>query len=147
MRRDIGFIFQMHNLFDALSAYENVKMAAQLGNGALGEMRQRCAGILERLGLGHRSDHKPRFLSGGERQRVAIARALVGGPAIVLADEPTGNLDSTTGADIIELLLELNAGGSTIVVITHDTALADRMPRRVDVLDGHIVRDTAAVRP
>jgi putative ABC transport system ATP-binding protein len=100
---------------------------------------------LTTVGLDGRAGYRPNTLSGGQRQRVAIARALVGGPAIVLADEPTGNLDSATGESIVALLLELNRQGSTIIVITHDHGLADRMPRRVDVLDGRIVADTARV--
>ncbi len=98
VRRGIGFVFQMHNLFDALTAYENVKMAMQLGHEPPSEMRRRGIGILERLGLGHRIDYKPRFLSGGERQRVAIARALVNRPRLILADEPTAALDRDFGA-------------------------------------------------
>ena len=99
VRRDIGFVFQMHNLFDALTAYENVKMAMQLGHERPDAMRRRGTEILERLGLGHRIDYKPRMLSGGERQRVAIARALVNGPRLVLADEPTAALDREFGQE------------------------------------------------
>jgi putative ABC transport system ATP-binding protein len=106
IRRDIGFIFQMHNLFDALSAFENVKMAAQLGDTPPAEMRRRGTGILERLGLGHRIDYKPRFLSGGERQRVAIGRALVNHPRLVLADEPTAALDKNSTVNVINLLAD-----------------------------------------
>ncbi len=142
VRRDIGFIFQMHNLFDALSAYENVKMAAQLGNGALGEMRQRCAGILERLGLGHRIDHKPRFLSGGERQRVAIGRALVNQPRLILADEPTAALDKDLTMNVINLLKQTTIDyGAAVMMVTHDHRIIDSADRLVHMVDGRIMSD------
>jgi putative ABC transport system ATP-binding protein len=102
--------------------------------------------VLEGVGLGRRLGHRPAQLSGGERQRVAIARALVGRPAVVLADEPTGNLDSATGHEILELLWELNRGGATIVVITHNHEIAGRMPRRVEIRDGLIVHDDRVSR-
>ena len=142
VRRDIGFIFQMHNLFDALSAYENVKMAAQLANGALGETRQRCAGILERLGLGHRIDHKPRFLSGGERQRVAIGRALVNHPRLILADEPTAALDKDSTMNVIHLLKQTTIDyGAAVMMVTHDHRIIDSADRLVHMVDGRIVSD------
>jgi putative ABC transport system ATP-binding protein len=110
------------------------------------ERHRRADEALERVGLAHRATFKPTKLSGGERQRVAIARALVGRPAIVLADEPTGNLDSSTGASIMQLIHELNAGGATIIMITHDAGLADQLPRQIRVLDGQVVSDTGRDR-
>jgi putative ABC transport system ATP-binding protein len=142
VRRDIGFIFQMHNLFDALSAYENVKIAAQLANGELGNMRQRCTGILERLGLGHRIDHKPRFLSGGERQRVAIGRALVNQPKLILADEPTAALDKDSTMNVINLLKQTTIDyGAAVMMVTHDHRIIDSADRLVHMVDGRIMSD------
>jgi putative ABC transport system ATP-binding protein len=142
VRRDIGFIFQMHNLFDALSAYENVKMAAQLGDAAPGEMRQRSVGILERLGLGHRVDHKPRFLSGGERQRVAIGRALVNNPRLILADEPTAALDKDSTMNVIALLKQTTIDyGAAVMMVTHDHRIIDSADRLVHMVDGRIMSD------
>ncbi len=134
----LGFVFQSFHLLHKLSATDNVATGL-LYRGVSGrERKRRAQQALKQVGLGHRLKALPPTLSGGERQRVAIARAIVGRPALVLADEPTGNLDTTTGSGIIELLSELNDGGATIVVITHNTELADRMPRRVDVRDGRI---------
>jgi putative ABC transport system ATP-binding protein len=142
VRRDIGFIFQMHNLFDALSAYENVKMAAQLGDWPPAEMRQRGAGILERLGLGHRIDYKPRFLSGGERQRVAIGRALVNRPRLILADEPTAALDKDSTMNVINLLKQQTIEhGSAVMMVTHDHRIIDSADRLVHMVDGRIMSD------
>jgi putative ABC transport system ATP-binding protein len=139
--RSIGFVFQQFFLAEHSTALENVADGLLYAGVEAGERRQRAAEALARVGLAHRVASRPTMMSGGERQRVAIARAIVGRPAIVLADEPTGNLDSATGASVLELLLRLNADGATIVMITHDGNLASRLPRRVHVLDGRIVED------
>jgi putative ABC transport system ATP-binding protein len=142
--RSIGFVFQQFFLSEHTTVLENVADGLLYGGVRPAERRERAAEALARVGLADRAGFRPSKLSGGQRQRVAIARALVGRPAIVLADEPTGNLDSTTGATIIELLHELNADGATILVITHDSGLAAQLPRRLQVLDGRIVADSAA---
>jgi len=141
-RRHVGFIFQMHNLFDALSAYENVMMAMQLGHRDAADMRPRGTAILERLGLGHRIDHKPRSLSGGERQRVAIARALVNRPNLVLADEPTAALDRESAGKVVDLLKETTVEhGATVVMVTHDHRIIEKADRLVHMVDGRIASD------
>jgi putative ABC transport system ATP-binding protein len=142
--REIGFVFQQFFLAEHATARENVADGLLYAGVPAAERYRRADEALERVGLSGRATFRPTKLSGGERQRVAIARALVGRPAIVLADEPTGNLDSATGASIMELIHELGAEGATIIMITHDGGLAEQLPRRIRVLDGRVVSDVGA---
>jgi len=139
-RRDlIGFVFQSYNLLPRESALGNVELPMVYAGVGRKERRKRALGLLERVGLSERAHHRPPELSGGQMQRVAIARALVNGPALLLADEPTGNLDTVSGAQILDLFEELNASGVTLVVVTHDAEVATRTQRVVELRDGRIV--------
>ncbi len=142
----VGFVFQQFFLLDGESALDNVATGLLYSGQSARKRRAAAAEALERVGLGHRTGHRPNELSGGERQRVAIARALVARPTIVLADEPTGNLDSKTSESIQALLHELHHDGSTIIVVTHDNELADSLPRQVRFRDGRVEHDSAAQR-
>jgi putative ABC transport system ATP-binding protein len=142
----IGFVFQQFFLLDGMSALDNVANGLLYTGTPAGERKRVARELMERVGLGHRLAHQPAKLSGGERQRVAIARALLGPPAIVFADEPTGNLDSQSGGEIISLLQELNRDGTTIVVITHESNVASAMTRQVTMHDGLIATDNGHAR-
>jgi len=140
----VGFVFQNFNLLPQISSYENVEMPLVFGRVPKAKRAARVRELLTRVGLGDRMDHKPTELSGGQMQRVAIARALVNKPAIVLADEPTGNLDSASGKAIVSLFAELHAAGQTIVMITHDQAVARLASRVIQIRDGLVVEDRPA---
>jgi putative ABC transport system ATP-binding protein len=140
----VGFVFQNFNLLPQITAFENVEMPLMFGGVARKERKQRVVALLEKVGLADRMEHRPTELSGGQMQRVAVARALAMNPDIVLADEPTGNLDTTSGGDVMSLFEALWKQGRTLIVITHDAALARRAGRVVEFRDGVIVKDSAA---
>ena len=137
----IGFVFQQFHLAAGTPALDNVADGLLYTGLALKERRARAVAALERVGLAHRMDHEPHELSGGEKQRVAIARAVAGDPALVLADEPTGNLDTASGASVMSLLRDLHGGGTTVVVITHDREIAASLPRQVSMRDGRVCHE------
>ncbi|MCQ2215066.1 MAG: ABC transporter ATP-binding protein [Bacteroidales bacterium] len=137
----IGFIFQSFNLIDELNVYENVELPLKYLKVGASERKARVTEMLKRMNISHRASHYPQQLSGGQQQRVAIARACVSNPKLILADEPTGNLDSRNGKEVMELLKELNAEGSTIVMVTHSQRDAAQAQRTIDLLDGQIVSD------
>jgi len=139
--RRIGFIFQAFNLIGDLTVYENVELPLTYRGMGGAERKQRSQAALERVGMSHRSKHYPAQLSGGQQQRVAVARAVVGDPAILLADEPTGNLDSTNGEAVMELLRELHRGGATVCMVTHDPRYAQHADRTVQLFDGRVVEE------
>ncbi|HEY0863771.1 MAG TPA: ABC transporter ATP-binding protein [Lacunisphaera sp.] len=139
--REIGFIFQSFNLIGDLTVYENVELPLTYRGMPASERKQRVTEALEKVGMGHRAKHLPSQLSGGQQQRVAVARALAGSPAVLLADEPTGNLDSKNGDAVMELLHSLHRAGSTIVMVTHDTRFARHAERTIHVFDGRVVEE------
>ena len=138
---NIGFVFQSFNLIDELNVYENVELPLRYLNISASERKQKVTEILKRMNISHRAQHFPQQLSGGQQQRVAIARAVVAGPKLILADEPTGNLDSKNGKEVMDLLSELNREGTTIVMVTHSQRDASVAQRTIDLFDGKIVKD------
>jgi putative ABC transport system ATP-binding protein len=142
--RQIGFIFQAFNLIGDLTVYENVELPLTYRGTSAAERKERVQNALEKVGMSHRVKHYPAQLSGGQQQRVAVARAVAGDPAILLADEPTGNLDSVNGESVMELLRELHRNGSTICMVTHDQRYAKHADREIDLFDGRVVDEQSA---
>ncbi len=140
-KQNIGFIFQSFNLIDELSVAENVELPLLYQKMPADERAERVQQVLERVGIAHRADHRPQQLSGGQQQRVAVARAVVANPKLILADEPTGNLDTTNGEEVLELLGQLNRDGTTIIMVTHDQGHADHAGRVVHMLDGRVLSE------
>ena len=141
-KKNIGFIFQSFNLIDELNVAENIELALLYHNMPSPERKKRVATVMDRMGIAHRAKHMPGQLSGGQQQRVAVARAVVGNQPLILADEPTGNLDSAHGQEVMGLLRSLNSEGTTIVMVTHSPAHADYAHRTVNLFDGHVVTDS-----
>ncbi|RZM35469.1 MAG: ABC transporter ATP-binding protein [Sphingomonas sp.] len=139
----LGFVFQSFNLIDELTIAENVELGLAYRKDQKGDRRERIEAAMDRVGISHRARHYPHQLSGGQQQRAAIARAIVGDPKLILADEPTGNLDTENGAQVMGILESLNAAGATIIMVTHSPAHADLVGRRIDMLDGRIVASVA----
>ena len=140
-KKNIGFIFQSFNLIDELNVSENIELALLYHNMPAAQRKKRVVDVMDRMGIGHRAKHMPGQLSGGQQQRVAVARAVVGDQPLILADEPTGNLDSVHGQEVMETLRSLNAEGTTIVMVTHSSAHSDYARRTVNLFDGHVVTD------
>jgi len=141
-KKNIGFIFQSFNLIDELNVAENIELALLYHDMSSSERKKRVAGAMDRMGIAHRARHMPGQLSGGQQQRVAVARAVVGNQPLILADEPTGNLDSAHGQEVMEMLRSLNAEGTTIVMVTHSAAHSDYARRTVNLFDGHVATDS-----
>ena len=138
---NLGFIFQSFNLIDELNVFENIELALLYHNVPARERRTRVEAVMEKVGIAHRANHRPAQLSGGQQQRVAVARAVVSSPALILADEPTGNLDSQHGAEVMELLRGLNREGTTVVMVTHSRVDAGHAKRVINLLDGHVMAE------
>ena len=141
-KQHIGFIFQSFNLIDELTVEENIELALLYHDIPASERKERVAAVMDKVGIAHRAKHMPSQLSGGQQQRVAVARAVVGNQSMILADEPTGNLDSAHGQEVMEMLQKLNEEGTTIVMVTHSPAHADYARRTINLLDGHVVTES-----